>query len=42
MICPPSVLEVFHYAFCYIGILTGKYFKNFDKDFKMSRLLKYS
>lgn len=24
-ICQPSILEVFHYAFCYIGILTGKY-----------------
>ncbi|VVC42300.1 Membrane bound O-acyl transferase, MBOAT [Cinara cedri] len=26
-ICQPNILEVFHYAFCYIGILTGPYFK---------------
>ncbi|XP_060859646.1 lysophospholipid acyltransferase 7 [Metopolophium dirhodum] len=26
-ICQPSILEVFHYAFCYVGILTGPYFK---------------
>lgn len=24
----PSVVEVFHYAFCYIGILTGKWLDN--------------
>jgi len=27
IICQPSIVEVFHYVFCYIGILTGPYFK---------------
>jgi len=27
MIFQPTIVEVFHYTFCYIGILTGPYFK---------------
>ncbi|XP_046687270.1 lysophospholipid acyltransferase 7-like isoform X1 [Homalodisca vitripennis] len=26
-VAPPSLLDIFHYSFCYIGVLTGPYFK---------------